>query len=283
MLRASIHSPLRSPLYDPIAGPWGGSEEAPAYTLWDGPGWFDASDTATITLSGGTDVASIANKRVGGGDLTYAGTAGNLDSIAAGQNGLHVLRLVRDVVGSRPRLSALVTDTISTMWQGDDKPYTVISAYKPTDTNTGFIWSASDTVDVTDAQVIALIRRSGSASSIRRALVTATPNDVSWGSGQASGTARIVAAKHSGTAVTVWDNSLTKAVDASAQNTTAFNSELIFRLFVSEGPSGSDPAYQATQCAMDFYEILVEDEAKSDADIQQAITDLATKWGITLS
>jgi hypothetical protein len=268
------------------------AEESSDYTTWSGPGWFDASATATVTTSG-TNVLAVANKRFGGGNLDYAGNTGDVDLIASAQNGLSALRLTRNITGGstdsgsqvRPRLSAAVTDPLSTMFQGDDMPYTVIVAYKPTDSNTGFIWAASDTVDATDGQQIAFVRRSGSSCSIRRMLVTATPNDVNFGSGSghASGSARIVAVKHTGTAVSVWDTSLTKSVNGTAQNVGSFNSELTFRLFASENPGTVDPAYQAVACACDLFEIIIEDDAKDDTFIEQAISDLADKWGITLT
>lgn len=258
----------------------------PAYESWTGPGWFDFSDTGTLTLSG-SNITAMTNKRSGSGDLTYGGTAAKLTTVAAAQNGLAVGRLVRDVssVSAVPRLKASSTATISTMFQGNDKPYTVIAVYKPTDTNTGIPWSASDrTASTSDSEAIALIRRSGTASSVRRQLVTATSNDVSWGSGQASGSWIIVAVKHSGTAVTVWDNTIgSKALDASAQDVATFSSDLSFALLAAETTAVSDPAYIMAQCNMDIGEVVVENSAMADGDVTQAMTDLATKWGITLA
>lgn len=257
---------------------------AAAYTSWTGPGWFDFSDATSLTLSG-SNITGIANKRSGSGDLSYGGTAGKLTTVAAAQNGLAVGRLVRDVTSSAaaPRLLASAVAAISTMCQGNDKPYTVIAVYDPTDTNTGFIWAWSDTVNATDQQNIALIRRNATASSVRRMLTTVS-NDVSWGSGQASGAWRVVAVVHSGTAVTVFDNSLTKIVNATSQDVATFNTELVFSLLQAEAPGASDPTYNfSTQCNMDFGEVVVENSARSDADVQQAMTDLATKWGITLT
>lgn len=257
----------------------------PAYASWTGPGWFDSSDNTKVTFNG-SQVTGMINKRSGGGNLMASGNIANLTLISGAQNGRDIVRVVRDISGptTPPRFFADPTNSnLSTMFQGDDKAYTVITVYKPTDANTGYIWSASDTVDSTDSQQIALIRRNDTASSVRRMLSTSTPNDASWGSGQASGTVRVVAVKHTGTTISVWDNSTTKVVDALSQNTTTFNTELVFRMFVSETNWSSDPLIAGTQCSLDFCEILIESSAKSDADIVQAIQDLATKWGITLS
>ena len=257
---------------------------AAAYTSWTGPGWFDASDTATVTKNGSNQVTAMTNKRSGGGNLTGEGTLANRVATAAAQNGLAGITISRDISSgtSPPRLVAASTATLSTMCQGNDKPYTIITVYKPTDTSTGFIWAWTDPVDATDSQNIALIRRTTNAS-VRRLLTTAAPLDASWGSGQASGTARVVAVKHSGTAVTVWDNSATtKAVNASTQDAAAFNTQLIFALFAAETNNATDPTWAPAQCSMIFCECVVQDSAMADADIQQAITDLGTKWGISV-
>lgn len=253
---------------------------APAYTKWTGPGWFDASDVSTFTLSG-SQVTALSNKRTSGGNLTRAGNAANITRVAVAQNGLGAIRIARDT-SNPPRLEASAAAALSAMFQGLNKPCTIVAAYKPTDTNTSYVWSASDTVDSTDSHRFALIRRSTSAS-VRKTVATAALNDVTWGSGQASGTARVVAVKHTGTAVTVWDRSTTKAVNGSAQSVAALNSQLVFRLFASEINGGADPTIDAVQGAMDFFEIVIEDTARADADIVQAIEDIAEKWGISLT
>lgn len=255
----------------------------PAYAGWTGPGWFDASDDATVAVSG-ANVLSVANKRPGGDGLSKAG--GSLTRVPSAQNGRSVLRFARDTANPA-RLTATQAEAspLSTLFQGDDKPFTVITVYRPTDANTGFVWSASDTVPPNDNQVIGLLRRSGSASSVRRNPTNAAAADVFWGTGQASGTARIVAVSCTGTTVTVWDNSQTKALNAAPQDVAAFNNELIFRIGATEnvGSTDNNGNFMNVICAMDLCEIIIEGEAKADADIQQAITDLAAKWGIALS
>lgn len=203
---------------------------------------------------------------------------------AAGiQNGRSIARFTR-VTANPARFHASTdgSDAISQLCQGDDKPYTVVTVYIPRDTQTGYVWSWSDTVNNTDAQQIAFIRRSMNCS-IRRQVVVATTNDVTWGAGHPVGGARIVAVRHTGATISVWDNSLTKAVDGAAQDAPPFNSELIFRLGATEIQHGTDPTIGAVAGAMDLCEIIIEGESKSDAEIQQAIRDLAAKWGITLA
>ncbi len=115
----------------------------------------------------------------------------------------------------------------------------------------------------------------------RRQLAEGSANDINFPA-QPANAARIVAVQHTGTSISIWDNSLTKAVNAVSQNTGAFSADLDFALFASRtlGPPG---AYASVQCSLDFYEIVVENTARSDAEIVQAIQDEATKWGITLS
>lgn len=256
--------------------------EGYAYQSWNGPGWFDLTDPNTITLTG-QNITGVSNKRSGGVALVAGGAA--ITNPANVQNGKSAARFARDTTNPARLFPAGDAGNVvlSQIMQGNDKPYTVIAVYTPTDANTGFIWSWSDTVDATNSQNIALVRRSASASSVRRQLVTATSNDVSWGAGQAANSHRIVAIKHTGTAVTIWDTSTTKAVDAAAQDVASFNSELVFRIGAAESNGSTDPTLAPTACAMDFFEIVIEGSAKLDADIQQAITDLAQKYAITLA
>lgn len=260
----------------------GSAEPDPAlsYSSWTGPGWFDASDASRIVLAA-DDVSQILNKR-GGPALIAGGAASSIKHVAAARNGLSAIRLTRQTTASTmPRLEAASTDPISAMFHGEDRPYTIIAAYMPTDTNTGYIWSSSYSTSGTDTQQIALIRRASTASSVRRQLVSATNNDVPWGSGQAANAPRIVAVKYTGTAVTVWDTSLTKAVDNVAQDTAAISANHNFSLFAAR--SNNLSSWATVQANLDFYEIVVEDAARSDAEIQKAMQDMAAKWGITLA
>jgi hypothetical protein len=249
----------------------------PAYTRWCGPGWFDASDTGIVN-------GVMTNKRSGGGDLAYAGTAGLITSVANAQNGKSALRVVRDVstLSSAPRLEAAASARVSAMFAGNDLPYTVIAAYTPTDDNTSFIWSASRRIDAATVQNIALVRRPTPNSSIRR-YFTDTSAEVNFGSGQPANTPVVVAVRHSGAKVSVWANSLTKVVNWAAQDTNSFTAALVFRLFAAEAKGATDPCFTQSQGNMDFYEAVIEDACRSEADIQQAMTDIASKWGITLS
>ena len=257
---------------------WAKPASAPAYTLWAGPGWFDASDTTTVTQDAGF-VSGFINKRAGGGDLFRAGTADRISLVANARNGRSAIRLVRDTSG-RPRLAAAASAPVSQAFQGDDRPYTVITVYMPTDANTGYVWTASATMSENTSQQIALIRRT-SNSSVRRQLAEGSTNDVNF-AGQAANAARIIAVQHTGTAISIWDNSTTKAVNGVAQNTGPFSTDLDFALFASR-TLGTQGSYASVQCSLDFYEIVVESTARSDAEIVQAIQDIAAKWGITIT
>ena len=250
----------------------------PAYESWTGPAWFDVSDNATVTTASG-NINAIANKRAAGASLTREGATA-VTLAAAAQNGRSMARFARSTTDPA-RLVTPASAAISQVSQGDDKPYTVIAVYTPTDANTGFIWSWSDFLGSNAAQNIALVRRAASASSARREQAGLVNNDVSWGAGQVANAPRIVAVVHTGTTVSVWDTSLTKVVDATAQNTAAFGNTLRFRLGAALTVSAS--TFAQTACSFDLGEILVEARAVPDDDVQQAITDLATKWGIALA
>lgn len=254
-------------------------EPALNYTAWTGPGWFDASDASSITLDAG-NVAQFANKR-GGPSLVSGGVATAIKHVAAARNGLSAIRLTRQTgsASTIPRLEAASTDPVSAMFHGEDRPYTIIAAYMPTDTNTGYVWASSHARSTAETEQIALIRRTANCS-IRRQLVQTASNDVNF-PGQAANAPRIVAVKHTGTVATVWDTSLTKAVDSAAQDTAAFPVEHRFALFATRNTN--DQTFALVQSSMDFYEIVVENAARTDAEIQKAMQDIAAKWGITLA
>lgn len=254
----------------------------PAYESWTGPGWFDASDASTFTLSG-SNITTIANKRSGGDSLTGSGASVPTYQTAI-QNGKNGIRFSRNTTDPA-RLFATGTQTspLATMFQGADKAFTVICVFKPTDTNTGWIWACSRTVDITDVELVGLLRRNATASSFRKQTTTANSVDNAFGSGHGSGVARVVAVKHSGTAVTVWENSTTKTITDVAQNLPDVSTNPQFRIGSAMTNGTPGQVISGTVCAQDFFEIVMESTAKSDADIQQAIIDLASKWGITLS
>lgn len=259
----------------PVEQPGGGTSPA-SYEGWTGPGWFDFSDAATIATSGNT-ITAVSNKRSGNGLSREGSTAITL--VPAAQNGRAVARFARNT-SDPARLVATATAAINQVSQGNDKPFTVIAVYTPTDSNTGFVWSWSDFSSATQAQNIALVRRAASGSAARREQPGIANPDTSWGSGQAAGVPRIVAVVHTGTAVSVWDNSLTKAVDVATQDAPEFSAGLIFRLGAAK--TVSTTSYAATACAMDMGEIVIEARAVPDADVRQAMSDLAAKWGIAL-
>lgn len=257
---------------------WAKPAVGPAYTRWSGPGWFDASDGDTVSQDTGL-VSGLANKRSGGGSLTRAGALNRIALVPNARNGRSALRLTRDASG-RPRLTAPVDAPLSTMFQGDDRPYTVIVAYMPTDGFTGYVWTASATMSENTSQQIGLIRRSSNCS-VRRQLAEGSANDVNFPA-QAANTPHIVAVQHTGTAITVWDTGLTKALNAANQNTGAFSNTLDFALFASR-TLGTQGSYASVQCSLDFYEMVVADFVQTEAEITQCMQDLAAKWTIPLA
>lgn len=258
------------------------------YALWNGPGWFDASDSSTVQQNVGV-VTGLLNKRKGfdvqrgfvvnKGDLVAGG--GTTRTISTGvQNGRNALAITRDAVAP-VRFVADSTTAVSQAFQGNDKPFTVIVAYRPTDTNNGYIWSGSRTVDSSNEHVVGLVRRSTPNCSARKQTAANNAPDVNWGTGQAQNVNRIVAIRHTGTAVTVWDTGLTKAVDNAAQDTVSISTLAKFVLFAAQ-TKGSSEGYALVQSSKLFFEIVVEDKVRTDAEITKAMTDMAAKWGITL-
>lgn len=260
-----------------VAGAWA-APAAPVYADWPGPIWYSAD--GPLALSGAV-VQGIGNRRPGQGDLTAAGTAAaNITRVENAQNGLPAIRLVRDVSSSAavPHFHAAAADAASTMWRGEDRPFTVLVAYRPTDANSGFIFSGGED---TGGQVdqTALVRRASPSSTIRKSQF-GSHLDVNFGAGQAANIPRIVAIRHTGTAVTIWDTSTTAILTNVGHNSpTSPDANTRFRLFAAFNV-GSGLA--TTQCAMDFYEIVCANSALPQADIQAGIAAMAEKWGIPL-
>jgi hypothetical protein len=164
------------------------------------------------------------------------------------------------------------------MWRGEDQPFTLLVAYMPTDVNSGRIFSAAHLIEG-QANQITLVRLSGAPSILQK---TSQNNilPVNFGSGQAAGSPRIVAIRHTGTAVTIWDTSTTPILLNAPHNSPAnMSNDTQFRLFAA---ISSTTGLTLNQCAMDFYEIVATNSALPEADIQAAIAQMATKWGITI-
>lgn len=246
-----------------------------------GNGWFDASDASSVTLSG-SSVTALANKVAGNGNLSGGGAARTYN--LATKNGRNTISFARNTSDPARLSAAGPTENISLTFSGSGNSYVVIFAFTPTDTNTGFPWSASKSVSGTVAQQIGMVRRSGSASDIRRSPDSTgadTPTAFTDAAGVPSGQATIVAVRFTGTTTTTWCNSTTPFLSENPTNTAAFDDNLVFRIGAIMAANSS---LQATACAMDFYECVVGNSSSwTDAEIQQAITDMATKWGITLS
>lgn len=251
----------------------------PSYASWTGPGWFDASAAATVDAVG-------VNKRSGGGDLLKGGDPAKLAIVTAAQNGLNLLRVTRDVTGTgtnnTPRLIAADSALISTMFAGNDVPWSIVCAYKPTSADPGYLFSASLRVGSNDWRGTAVVTRNTPNCTVRKH-VGSTDTDANF-TAHATSAVRVLGVSHTGTAVTVWNNSATtKALNAAANDSAAMGAAVRFMLFSSFVNGDNGPFLVAAQRSLDFYEIVVENTARSDADMQQAITDMAAKWGITLS
>jgi len=234
---------------------------------------------ANLTLSG-ANITGFTNGKAGGGDFTAVTptSAADISRVANALNSFGAARFVRRTTGATmAHLDAASTAAVSQVFQGANPPWTTIRVFKPTDTNTGFVVGASDTVNATDSQANGLlVRRNATAASMRRGTTTANTLDSSWGSGMASGTWRIVASVWDGTTMVVYDSALT-AVTLTTNPTPAgltFNTELRYLIGVGETLGASDPTYAVTACAMDFAKDVVFNAALSAGDVQQAMQDI---------
>lgn len=253
--------------------------DAPNYATWTGPGWFDVTDESTITLSGPT-VTGIANKRSGSGNLIGGGGTTRVMQTRAGR-GDKELVITRDTVAP-VRFVAPAATAISQAFQGADKPFTAIVVYRPLDANSGYIWSASRTVDAANEHVVGLVRRATPNSTFRKLVGTNNAPDVNWGTGQLQDSPRIVAIRHTGTAVTVWDTTFKKTVTSVAQDCPDISTLAQFVLFAAQA-KGSGVTYANVQSTMAFHEMIVETTLRTDVEIAEAMAALAAKHGIYLA
>nr|WP_297526958.1 glycoside hydrolase family 16 protein [uncultured Roseateles sp.] len=253
-----------------------------AYASWTGDNvaWYDASDSAAVTTSG-SSATGLTNKRGGGVNSNLSGAGAGRTYNLAAINGRNVISFARDTSNPARFTAGATTDNVCGAFNGNDKAFVAICVYRPTDANTAFIWSYS-AGDGTNAKQIALLRRAAAASELRRQVVNGAPANVFYtdANGIPSGSVEIVAVKFSGTTATIWRNSTTPFVVDAAQDVGTFGTDGYFRL----GAAMDTSVLATTACAFDFCEMLVQSGAtRSNADIQQAITDLAAKWGKTLS
>ena len=243
-------------------------------------GYFTADENVT-----GTSTVTAWGNKVSGG-ASYAGASGTEPALVTNsQNGLPGIQFTRTGTGSTTdRLE--IPDTaaaINTMVNGSDPVFTQLLIIRPTDTNTGLAAGWSRTVSISEAMQIGLVRRNGTASSFRKSPLIAETNDVNIVGNLASGTTYLMVKRSNGTTCDIWVNSTTKNVTAAAQDPTAAFASMVKGLGVLRTSGPSDPTWPATAGSQIVFAEAVFNAALSDSDISAMITDLATKWGITLS
>jgi len=237
-------------------------------------GWFEA-DAALATIINTNQVSALTNKVSGNGNLTAGGTQVNLTYATGIQNSLPGILFTRTGTSSTPRLVALATDAISTLQQASDKAFVMAMVFRPTDTNTGYVFSWSDWPGGSDTAMMALVRRNTASQSVRKQSLNANQVDVSAAVSWPSGTARIVLIYHTGTAVTVYDNG-TKIINAGAQDLPSMPA-VKFAL----GAALAATTWSTVNASMYFHECLIGDLTNwTEAQLVQAGVDLNTKWAV---
>jgi len=259
-------------------------EEVSDYSTWnDSSVWLDMSDQTRITMSVTTPeaVATIINKRASsGGNFTGAGAESGRTLVTNAQNGLQALRITSTGINTNDR-SRFENSTASLLdiIRGLNRPYTIIMAYKPTDTRSSYVWALSGQIN-SGIHTTGLVNGS-TQSTMRRSIDRTFGNDVNWNHANSVNVPRIVAVRYDGMRVTVWDTNVSEPVaNLVTQQTDVIGSNVMFSLFSDRGiQTGSEPQL-GEQGNLDFYELLVQNTAKSPANITKAMRDIAVKWNI---
>ena len=250
-------------------------------TDWEG--FFDMSDPTATPVSSG-QVTALTNKVNGGGNFAPTG-APAWTIVENARNSRQSVRLTRNVSDKAtvPRMLASAGSIVSQRFQGSDKPYCLVAVFTPLDANTCFIAAASTQVGNTGEQVVGLVRRATTASSVRKN-ISGNNLDVTFGAGQAANIPRIVVIRHNGTTVDVWDTSTTKLISAAPQDAATFTADNALRLGAAATTDTVSGSFALVQGSTD-YDFIGVLPTMSDADIVQMITDLAkpSEFNVPLS
>lgn len=260
------------------------SSKSYAYEGWDDlVGHFDAADGRFFPGIAGV-MSEWRNKVAGAGDLAPgAGTSGTISRATAAQYDRCGVTFTR--TGSPSSTSIIVaetTDPVSQALAGTNKDFTMICVFKPTASGAMLVGGWSEGVSGSIVRQCTIVWRPSSNSSFRYGATGDANLDVNIGS-LAISTVHIVAIKHSAGTTSAWVNGLTKVLDAAAQAPAAAFTTPLFTIGSTLNVTGTSPPWNGNGLGGSMLEFVASSSAHSDADIQQAITDLAAKWGKTLS
>jgi len=218
--------------------------------------------------------------------LTAFGTPANITKVAGAINGRALVRLVRNITSSTviPRMipNRGFSSPLSKVMNGDDKSLTIIFAMKPTDSNTRIPFAWGETLSSSDYRHSDYVSRNATGCSVEKQAGIASAASAPYGSGWASGVAKIVAVRYEGTTVSVWERTggvTTKVVDAAALNVGDMSYYNRFVLFCRNNMGSAFPTYALTQGNEDRYWNLLFKSGLAETTITGYMMEMDTVLG----
>lgn len=244
-------------------------------------GDFDPNDDTTASVPTGTWL----NKIAGMGDLIYSGAGGLITRVTGNLASKKVFRVARNVT-STANMAKYLSDgpnnELSKLFQGTSNPFVMAFIFRPTDTNSGILWSASRTVDAADYESVAYVSRNAASSQVRQPVGVGAPKTDGDGSGvtNVSGNDFVLVWRFDGYAMKHWRTAKTPIWYSSALATMTAN--IVFRLLCNSNIGASDPTYTLASRAMDIYRVKLWADAPDDTSMEQLVADLCTEYGLTV-
>jgi len=255
---------------------------ARSYLNWSG---LRARVAPTLEAATAT-VATEPNLASGGGNLTPgSGTTAVTSRAAATFFNAPMIRQVRSGTSDSAVLTAAASDTASTMMRGTNVDYTFLIAFAPDGSGVGFAAGWSSPINGTTTDQAMLVYRNAANSGWRYGRTGDTNLDVNITSPAIvpANKMHVLGVIHSAGKTSIWFDSKTSSVtNATQAPTNAFDTNTQFMLGNSV-LSGATPAFSTNGWGGWTGVAMAWDNARSVAEMQQAIQDLANEFGVTLS
>jgi hypothetical protein len=255
---------------------------ARSYLAWSGIKVHVAPtlEAATATVSTEPNLAS------GGGNLTPgSGTTAVTSRAAATFFNAPMIRQVRSGTSDSAVLTASASDVGSTMLQGTNVDYTFLIAFAADGSGVGFAAGWCSPINGTTTDQAMFVYRNAANSGWRYGRTGDANLDVNITSPAIipANKMHVLGVIHSAGKTSIWFDSKTASVtNATQAPTNAFDTNTQF-MAGNSVLSGATPAFSVNGWGGWTGKVIGCNNARSVAEMQQAIQDLANEFGVTLS
>lgn len=255
---------------------------ARSYLAWSG---IKVHIAPTLEAAAAT-VSTEPNLATGGGNLTPgSGTTAVTARSAASFFNIPMIRQNRSGTSDSAVLTAASTDVGSTMLQGTNVDYTFLIAFAPDGSGVGFTAGWCSPINGTTTDQAMLVYRSAANSGWRYGRTGDTNLDVNITSPAVlpANKMHVLGVIHSAGKTSIWFDSKTASItNATQAPTNAFDTNTQF-MAGNSVLSGATPAFSVNGWGGWTGKVVACNNARSVAEMQQAIQDLANEFGVTLS